>query len=276
VHAANGDHPLEVYRFFRDELKAQFIQFIPIIERATAENLAVANLGWSERSGGNRPLYVQAGDLVTERSIEPEQYGRFMCAIFDEWARHDVGRVYVQAFDVALGSWVGQHTLCIHSPTCGNALALEHNGDLYSCDHFVEPDYLLGNISDQHMIELVASPKQRQFGQDKLDSLPLYCRECDVRFACHGGCPKDRFLATPDGEPGLHYLCAGYKLFFHHIGEAMGFMANELRYDRAPANVMQYLARKDALQAQAFAGVGRNDPCPCGSGRKYKHCHGRA
>jgi len=276
VHAANGDHPLEVYRFFRDELKAQFIQFIPIIERATAENLAVANLGWSERSGGNRPLYVQAGDLVTERSIEPEQYGRFMCAVFDEWARHDVGRVYVQAFDVALGSWVGQHTLCIHSPTCGNALALEHNGDLYSCDHFVEPDYLLGNISDQHMIELVASPKQRQFGQDKLDSLPLYCRECDVRFACHGGCPKDRFLATPDGEPGLHYLCAGYKLFFHHIGEAMGFMANELRYDRAPANVMQYLARKDALQAQAFAGVGRNDPCPCGSGRKYKHCHGRA
>jgi uncharacterized protein len=276
VHAANGDHPLEVYRFFRDELKTQFIQFIPIIERATEATLSIADLGWSERPGGDRPLYVQEGDFVTGRSIKPEQYGRFMCAIFDEWVRHDVAGVYVQAFDVALGNWVGEYALCIHSPTCGNALALEHNGDLYSCDHFVEPDYLLGNINDQHMIELVASPRQRQFGQDKQDTLPRYCRECEVRFACHGGCPKDRFLSTPDGEPGLHYLCAGYKIFFHHVSEAMGFMANELRYDRAPSSVMQYMARKDAALAQAFAKADRNDPCPCGSGRKYKQCHGRA
>ena len=275
LHAANGDHPLEVYRFFRDELQARFIQFIPIIERATPETLALANEGWSTRRGDERPLYVQLGDLVTERTIRPEQYGRFLCAIFDEWVRRDVATVYVQAFDVALASWVGQQSLCIHSPTCGDALALEHNGDLYSCDHFVEPDYLLGNINDQPMAELVASPRQRKFGQDKLDTLPRFCRECDVRFACHGGCPKDRFIPTPDGEPGLHYLCAGYKLFFHHISEVMGFMANELRFDRAPSNIMGVMARKDEQLKQTFAGAGRNDPCPCGSGNKYKLCHGR-
>ena len=275
VHAGNGDHPLEIYRFFRDELKTQFMQFIPIIERTTPEELPVANQGWHDRPGGDRLLYTQHGQLVTERSIQPEQYGRFMCAIFDEWVRHDVATVYVQAFDVALGNWVGQHSLCIHSPTCGDALALEHNGDLYSCDHFVEPEYLLGNIQDQHMIELISSPKQRKFGQDKQDSLPRFCRECDVRFACHGGCPKDRFLSTPDGEAGLHYLCAGYKLFFHHVAPAMSFMANELRYERAPANVMRWMAEKDAHLQKQFATTGRNDPCPCGSGKKFKQCHGK-
>ncbi len=274
LHAANAGSPLEVYRFFRDELGARFIQFIPIIERATPESLPVANQGWSARPGGDRPLYTQQGVLVTDRSITADQYGRFLCAIYDEWVRRDVATVYVQAFDVALGSWVGQHSLCIHSPTCGDALALEHNGDLYSCDHFVEPDFLLGNIADTPMIELVASPKQRKFGQDKLDTLPQYCLECDVRFACHGGCPKDRFITTPDGEPGLHYLCAGYKQFFHHIADGMSFMANELRLDRAPSNVMAYMARKDAALKQAFAVAGRNDPCPCGSGRKFKQCHG--
>jgi uncharacterized protein len=274
VHAANAEHPLDVYRFFRDELMAEFIQFIPIIERATPETLPIAEGGWTE-GRPERPLYVQYGDRVTTRSVQPEQYGRFMNAIFDEWVRRDVGRVYVQAFDVALGAWLGQYTLCIHTPTCGNALALEHNGDLYSCDHFVEPDYLLGNIRETPMIELVASPKQRQFGQDKLAKLPAYCRNCDVRFACHGGCPKDRFLTTPDGEPGLHYLCAGYKAFFHHITEAMNFMAEELRHNRAPAGVMAYVARQDAAQRAAFAKAGRNDPCPCGSGKKYKQCHGK-
>jgi uncharacterized protein len=275
VHAGNGDHPLEIYRFFRDELKTQFMQFIPIIERATPEELPVANQGWHDRPGGERLLYTQHGQLVTERSIQPEQYGRFMCAIFDEWVRHDVATIYVQAFDVALGNWVGQHSLCVHSPTCGNALALEHNGDLYSCDHFVEPEYLLGNIQDQHMIELISSPKQRKFGQDKQDSLPRFCRDCDVRFACHGGCPKDRFLSTPDGEAGLHYLCAGYKLFFHHIAPAMSFMANELRYERAPSNVMRWMAEKDTQLQKLFASTGRNDPCPCGSGKKFKQCHGK-
>ena len=146
VHAANADHPLEIYHFFRDELKAQYMQFIPIVERATSELLPLANQGWSERPGGDRPLYTQIGELVTERSVKPEQYGQFLIAIFDEWVRRDVGQVFVNSFDAALGSWVGQPSLCIFQKTCGKALALEHNGDMYSCDHFVEPAYLLGNI----------------------------------------------------------------------------------------------------------------------------------
>lgn len=275
VHAANADFPLEVYRFFRDELETQFVQFIPIIERATADFLPLANQGWSERAGGERPLYIQDGHLVTERSVQAEQYGRFLVEIFEEWVRYDVGQVYVQLFDVTLGSWVGQHNLCIFSPTCGNALALEHNGDLYSCDHYVEPDYLLGNIKDSHMIELVASDRQRQFGQDKMTTLPRYCQECEVRFACHGGCPKNRFINTPEGEPGLNYLCAGYKMFFNHVNRPMTIMANLLREQRAPAEIMKLYADEDEQQEKAYAQVGRNEPCPCGSGKKFKQCHGR-
>ncbi|KGD98119.1 anaerobic sulfatase maturase [Rhizobium sp. YS-1r] len=239
VHAANADHPLDVYRFFRDELKAQFIQFIPIVERATPELLPVANKGWGERPGGERPLYLQRGSLVTERSVEAEQFGRFLCEIFDEWIKRDVGEVFVQTFDVALGSWVGQHNLCIFSPTCGGALALEHNGDVYSCDHYVEPDYLLGNIKETPMLELVASDKQRQFGQHKYDSLPRYCRECEVLFACYGECPRNRFIMTPDGEPGLNYLCAGYKQFFKHIDAPMKTMATLLKQGRYADEIMR-------------------------------------
>ena len=214
VHAANQDHPVEVYRFFRDELGAEFMQFIPIIERVDEAMIPLANIGWSDRPGGERPLYTQHGHLVTERSVGSEQYGRFLSAIFDEWVRRDVGKIFVQIFDTTLGSHVGQYSLCIFAPTCGNALAVEHNGDLYSCDHYVEPDYLLGNIQETHMIELVASERQRQFGRDKMDTLPQYCLQCDVRFACNGGCPRNRFIKTPDGEDGLNYLCAGYKRFF--------------------------------------------------------------
>ncbi len=259
VHANNGDHPLEVYRFFRDDLEAEYIQFIPIVER-------------------DNELGYQQGNKVTSRSVKGDQYGRFLIAIYDEWVRNDVGRVYVQLFDVALNAWVGAPpSLCVFSPTCGNALALEHNGDLYSCDHFVEPDYLIGNIKEQHMIELVASPQQRKFGQDKLDTLPQYCRECEVRFVCHGGCPKNRFILTPDGEPGLNYLCSGYRPFFNHIDETMKSMASLYQQGRAPADVMQQLAEKGGEKAQGSLGkVSRNQPCPCGSGRKFKYCHGRA
>jgi uncharacterized protein len=179
-------------------------------------------------------------------------------------------------FDAALASWYGApQALCIFSETCGNALALEHNGDLYSCDHFVEPKYLLGNITERHMLELVASEQQRQFGLHKREGLPRYCRECEVRFACHGECPKNRFLETPDGEPGLNYLCAGYKAFFKHIDRPMRIMAELLRRDRAPAEVMLILAAEEAQLRKVLAKAGRNDPCPCGSGRKFKQCHGR-
>jgi uncharacterized protein len=251
VHAANGDHPLEVYRFFRDELQAAYMQFIPIVERATEELIDLANVGWGKRPGADRPLYAQRGGLVTERSVNAEQFGRFLIAIFEEWVRRDVGKVFVQTFDVALGNWLGRHSLCIFSPTCGRALALEHNGDLYSCDHYVEPEYLLGNISQTPMAKLAASEKQRSFGQAKLDSLPKYCRECDVRFACHGECPRNRFILTPDGEPGLNYLCAGYKRFFHHIGPAMQTMAGLLRHGRWADEIMQLYATRDSSPAPA-------------------------
>ena len=182
--------------------------------------------------------------------------------------RRDVGRVYVQMFDTTLANWVGEPpSTCVHCETCGLALALEHTGDVYSCDHFVEPRYLLGNITDRHLIDLVASPQQRQFGLDKLHTLPRYCRECDVRFTCHGGCPKDRFTTTPDGAPGLNYLCPSYKLFFHHVQKPMRTMAQLLAADRAPAAIMNLYHAQDARRR-------RNEPCTCGSDRKWKHRHG--
>jgi uncharacterized protein len=230
-----------VYQFFRDELKAHYIQFIPIVERATAELLPLANQGWSERPGGGRPLYQQTGELVTERTVKPEQYGHFLIEIFDEWVRKDVGTIFVINFDAALGNWVGQPSLCIFQRTCGNALALEHNGDMYSCDHFVEPAYLLGNIQKVHMLDMVASDQQQKFGQDKFDTLPQYCRDCEVLFACYGECPRNRFIRTPDGEPGLNYLCAGYKMFFKHIDHPMRLMAELLRRGRYADEVMDIL-----------------------------------
>jgi len=237
IHAANAEHGREVYSFLRDECGASFVQFIPIIERV-AEASEDGTVPWS--SWRDRPLYQQNGTHVTNRSVTGEQYGRFLIDVFEEWVRHDVGQVYVQMFDVALANWVGAPpSLCIHAETCGGALALEHTGDLYSCDHFVEPKYKLGNIRMTHMLELISSPKQRQFGLDKRDSLPRYCLDCDVRFACHGGCPKDRFITTPNGDPGLNYLCAGYKNFFHHIDQPMRTMSQLLAQGRAPAEIVQ-------------------------------------
>jgi len=256
LHAANAPYPTEVYHFLRDEVGAYFIQFIPIVER-------------------DNETGFQQGESVTDRSVAAAQYGEFLCAVFDEWVRRDVGQVYVQLFDVTLAAWVGERPgLCIFEETCGGALAMEHNGDVYSCDHYVEPEYLLGNIRESRLVEMVGSERQRRFGLAKRDSLPRYCRECEVRFVCNGGCPKDRIITTPDGEPGLNYLCAGYKRFFTHVGRPMQIMAGELHARRAPANVMGILAREDAELRSAVGKAGRNDPCPCGSGKKVKRCHG--
>jgi uncharacterized protein len=262
VNRANADSPLEVYRFLRDEAETSWVQFIPVVERINSDG---------------QTLY-QEGNTVSERSVLPEQLGVFLSRIFDEWVRKDVGRVFVQTFEAAAGNWLGLPSsgMCVFDETCGLGLALEHNGDLYSCDHYVEPTYLLGNIRDQHMIELVGSERQQQFGQDKLDTLPRYCRECDVRFACHGECPKNRFLTTPEGEPGLNYLCVGLKRFFHHVDHPMGVMAWLIRQGRPATQVMQILAAEDAKLQAAYAQAGRNDPCPCGSGLKFKKCHGQS
>jgi uncharacterized protein len=238
VHAMNQDRPLDVYRFFRDEMGVRFMQFIPIVERTTETLLPLANLGWSTNRGEARPLYTQAGNRVTDRTVGPDAYGRFLIEVFDEWVKGDVGEVFVQMFDVALANWHGEPPgLCIFSETCGLALALEHNGDLYSCDHYVEPDHLLGNILETPMAEMVSSPQQIAFGQAKRDSLPQYCLDCDVRFACHGGCPRNRFATTPDGEAGLNYLCPSYKAFFGHVDPAMRFMSSLLEEGRAPSEI---------------------------------------
>jgi uncharacterized protein len=257
LHAANAEHPLEVYRFLRDEVGTQFIQFIPIVERDNDDGF-------------------QIGDTVRPRSVTGQQYGDFLIATFDEWVRRDVGRIFVQIFDVALAAWSGQRPgLCVFEETCGLTLAMEHNGDVYSCDHYVEPDHRLGNIRDLPLIELVASDRQQAFGDAKRDTLPAYCHACDVRFVCNGGCPKDRMLRTPDGDLGLNYLCQGYKAFFTHIDHPMRIMTELLQRRQAPANIMALLAREEADLAARMRRSGRNELCPCGSGRKFKHCHGR-
>jgi uncharacterized protein len=265
VNRQNSQHPLEVYHFLK-KIGSGFMQFIPIVERIgeapTPEGLSLVPPDFD-------------GARVSEWSVDSRQYGRFLCAIFDEWVRNDVGKVFVQLFDVALEAWVGMEpSLCVFRRTCGEAMAIEHNGDLYSCDHYVYPENRLGNIMEDPMLSLVGSAKQRKFGRDKWDTLPKYCRECEVRFACNGECPKHRFIRTPEGEEGLNYLCAGYKQFFTHIDPCMRFMAAELREERPPSNVMEWVRLQDN-QAAGKRRPGRNDPCPCGSGKKYKRCCGQ-
>jgi len=258
VHSANAGRPVEVYQFLRDEVETQFIQFIPIVKR-------INDTGFQE------------GMEVEPYSVTARQYGDFLIAIFDEWVRHDVGQVFVQIFDVALAAWSGHRPgLCVFEPTCGTALVMEHNGDLYSCDHFVEPRCLLGNILETPLVELAGSEQQHTFGRLKLDLLPPACIDCDVRFVCNGGCPKNRMPTHLDGVPGLNILCEGYKAFFNHIRHPMEMMVDELKAHRPPANVMLRLAQERAELERKFATARRNDLCPCGSGLKFKYCHGRA
>ncbi len=233
VHAANAAHPLQVYRFLRDEAGAQFIQFIPIVERNNASGF-------------------QEGEQLTDRSVDGAQYGNFLIGVFDEWVRHDVGRVFVQIFDVALAAWLGQPPgLCVFNETCGLALVLEHNGDLYACDHFVEPRHRRGNVMETPLIEMVGSLQQRQFGLAKCDALPQQCRECDVLFACRGECPKNRILSPRPGEQRISHLCQGYQVFFRHIDPYMRWMAGELRQGRPPAGIMIELNRQKATRNTA-------------------------
>jgi len=238
VHRANSQQPLEVYRFLKS-IGSRYLQFIPLVERAAPKKMKSLGYDFAEP-----PLPEGNNDVatVTPWSVEPEQYGIFICAIFDEWVRHDVGQTFVQLFDVALGNWMGLgSSLCVFAEKCGAALAIEHNGDLYSCDHYVYPRYRLGNVLNQDLGAMANSPEQTMFGNDKLDSLPQFCRRCDVRFACNGECPKHRFIKTPDGENGLNYLCAGYKRFFHHIDPHMRLMAKLLRANEAPARIMEMI-----------------------------------
>jgi uncharacterized protein len=248
VHRSNSQRPLDVYRFLKS-IGSEFLQFIPLVERAAPappdpDRRAFAAPPTVERHDADSPLPSPGASPVTPWSVEAHQYGEFLCAIFDEWVRHDVGETFVQLFDVALGNWMGLgSSLCVFAETCGRAMALEHNGDVYSCDHYVYPRYLLGNVMNQALGAMVTAPAQLKFGDAKRDSLPAYCRACTVRFACHGECPKHRFIQTPSGEAGLNYLCAAYKRFFTHIDPHMRTMAQLLNQGEAPARIMELLAR---------------------------------
>jgi len=270
VNSANVKRPTEVYRFLKD-IGSGFIQFIPIVERLPTVQLRIAGMDLSDPPvPGERP---DPSAQVTAWSVPAAAYGVFLIEIFEDWVRRDVGKTFVQIFDVALGNWMNMGSgLCVFAEKCGNALAIEHNGDLYSCDHYVYPRYKLGNIMNSSLGQLVTSPEQIKFGNDKADTLPQYCRKCEVKFACNGECPKHRFTRTPDGEEGLNYLCPSYKKFFNHVDPYMKTMASLLQSRQPAAAIMRMIAGEDARKALASAKP--NDACPCGSGKKFKKCHG--
>lgn len=231
VNDFNADYPLEFYNFFK-EIGCHYIQFTPIVERRIERNdgLSLA------------PGMEEGGELV-DFSVTPEQWGKFLCTIFDEWVRHDVGTYFIQIFDATLANWAGvQPGLCSLAKECGHAGVMEFNGDVYSCDHFVYPEHLLGNINEKTITEMMYSEKQREFAKLKHELLPQQCRECPVEFACHGECPKNRFTRDKYGNPGLNYLCNGYRQFFEHVKPYMDFMKGELDAKRPPSNVMNFVA----------------------------------
>ena len=238
VHRQNVIEPALVYRFFK-EIKARYIGFIPLVETGAE----------GERCG---------------HGVSAEAWGEFLCAIWDEWVSRDIGKIQVQIFEEVARTALGHpHALCIFRDTCGDVPAVEHNGDFYSCDHFVDPANRIGNITESPLAGLLEDPAQRAFGRAKSEKLPRFCRECEVLDMCHGGCPKDRIIAAPDGEPGLNYLCAGYRRFFNHSRSFADQLAIQARGPRT---------RPAASAAAPRPKIGRNDPCPCGSGKKYKNC----
>ena len=231
VNAYNAEHPLEFYHFFRDN-GCQYLQFTPIVERLT------------EHEDG-RTLASLADDReipLTDASVTPQQWGNFLCTIFDDWVRHDVGKTFVEIFDCTLANWMGVLPgICAYSKECGHAGVMEHNGDVYSCDHFVFPEYKLGNIRELSLIDMLYGEKQQTFSRLKHTSLPRQCKKCDMEFACHGECPKNRFEKDKYGEPGLNYLCQGYYQYYSHVAPYMDFMKRELLAQRPPANIMNVL-----------------------------------
>lgn len=250
VNAANSKHPLVVYRFLK-EIGSTFIQFIPLVERSgMGIDAGFPNDFAPPPDAGGTASAAE----VTEWTVRPDDFGTFLCTIFDEWVRKDVARHFVQLFDVALGIWAGMgSSLCVFAEKCGDALAMEHNGDVFSCDHFVYPKYKLGNLLNESLRGMVDSAQQRKFGADKADTLPAYCRRCEVRFACNGECPKHRFATTPDGEAGLNYLCAAYKRFFTHIDPHMRTMVRLLEMRRPPADIMAMIAAAETRKPAATA-----------------------
>ena len=228
VNDYNADYPQEFYQFFK-QLDCRYIQFAPIVERI------------SEQANGLKLTAPHQEAAVADFSVSPRQWGNFLIGLFDEWIKEDVGKFYIQLFDSTLANWVGEQPgVCTMARHCGHAGVMEHNGDVYSCDHYVFPEYKLGNIHTDTLAGMMYSEKQLKFGSDKYDTLPRQCRECEFLFACHGECPKNRFAKTKDGEPGLNYLCAGWKMFFNHVAPYMDFMKKELLAQRPPANVMEW------------------------------------
>lgn len=226
----NGDHPLSFYRFFKN-IGCRYIQVTPVVERLAHHD-----------DGRQLASLVDEGQLAPF-SIRPKQWGNFLCTIFDEWVRHDVSMFFINIFDATLANWVGVAPgLCTMAKHCGHAGVMEHNGDVYSCDHFVFPEYKLGNIHEQSLVEMMYSERQRRFGRAKADSLPTQCRECQWLNACHGECPRNRFIRTANGEPGLNYLCEGYRQYFSHVAPYMDVMKRLLGEKRPPAEIMDMLA----------------------------------
>ncbi len=245
VNVYNVQYPTQVYRFFK-QIKAQYVTFLPMVE----------------------PLLDGEGG-VNRLTVPAEAWGVFLCTVFDEWVSQDIGRIKVQIFEEAARTAFGQeHSLCIFRPICGDILVIEHNGDFFSCDHFVDNEHHLGNIIETPLVELLESPAQRAFGQAKLGTLPRYCQECEVRAMCNGGCPKNRFIKTQDGEEGLNYLCSGYKRFFTHSQPFVSEVAAQWRQQ----SLERQMAPAHDMGARTSPKPGRNDPCPCGSGLKYKKC----
>ena len=244
VHHQNVRQPTAVYRFFK-EIGVEYLQFLPLVARK------------------------EDGEVSAE-TVSAEAYGTFLCTIFKEWVRHDIGRIGIQNFDEAVRPFLGMdHALCVSAEICGNIVVVEHNGDFYSCDHFVDREHCLGNIRETPLVEMLENPALREFGRKKRDALPRYCRDCEVLGSCNGGCPKDRFVRTPDGEEGLNYLCAGLKRFFAYSRPYLQRIA-WLRQSGEPVDRLMDFVRSEDVEASPQ--TGRNDPCPCGSGRKYKKC----